>query len=921
MINFVEKIIVDASFEMSQEKGQAIRPFFHDLIRSAFPKAIDDVLSSKKKYQYKKYDQIHLDLGVISLENFQSKIIDALKSKLKEFFMGQEDIVLEPHQILLEILTQFLKEGNITSSAETLWRNYQYIFKEDTPFLQPKSFSIQLIIEELITHHREQFSVFFKQNIENSTILQRFILNVPEGILLELVDSQVKQIIRFFRTFYKTKSHTQIIENTLKLVIWQSVLRVLYQENAPQNSQQIALSLIKTIIQNLGLKQKIHIRKVILQKEISISPPTLQKEVLNILKEILGEEILTYYYSKKHISVQEFLEEFTNFFTNQEYIFIERFLRDIVDINQQIPTQPQPQSQPIFQLNIISKVILRSVFQQDFFEKEITTNQSIQESFVQNVLKTFLLETNIEYIFDNLNYLQKSQNKIVAQVSTDFYQKILQEAKKANISLKNNLLSPNQQKAIQTLRELMGLETPSVVTEKIALDILIQLLSIGAISPNELILLEKGEVNLQQAIQEILAKKKTLLREKLLTITNKPTNLALSQLKIYLSDDLIEILLEGIGKSLQKISKSRLKELKKQYTTPQYLFEEIEFLLENKVVRKNIEESLLFAYQNYEKELTLFIQETSDEHYKVLLDYKIDFIEHILQEDVRFIEQSVDLQIFYLTFFIRNKKIPENIASKIQRVEAFIENILILLAEKHPEKLQMILSSFVSKELTMLRKIAPKIIKKFYQKLTTEELVQKALEQRIKEKNTANNTASENQESKELPKKNKEIYIENPGLILVHPFINTLFRRLGYLNKKEFVDKDIQHRAVYLLQYIVDGNTEPKEEHQLILNKLLCGVPLREPLLTDIILSETEKETCESLLEGVIGNWTTLKNIKPANFRASFMKREAKLTDKFDFWELKVEATGVDVLLETLPWSIKIIVFPWMEKSINVDWS
>jgi len=922
VINFVEKIIIDASFEMNQEKGHAIRPFFHDLIRSQFPKAIDEVLSSKKKHQYKKYDQVYLDLGVISLENFQSKIIDALKSKLKEFFMGQEDIVLEPHQILLEILLQFLKEGSISSSTETLWRNYQYIYKEDIQFLAAKPFSIQLIIEELITRYQEQFLIFLQQNIENTTIIKRLILNTPEGILLELVDFQAKQVIRFFRTFYQKQSQVQISENNLKLMIWQNILEILYEEKIIKSSQKITSNLIKKFIQNLSINQKMYVRKVLLQKEIVVSPPNLQKEILSILKESLSEEILLRYYSKKYISIQELLEEFESFFTHHEYTFVEQFLNEITEV---IITNNQPiqtQQQSIFEFKVVSKIIVENIIQQKFFEKEITDNEAIKEEFVYQILQALLLKTEIESIFRNIDYLKKSQNKVIANFSETFYQKLLQEAKKAKIDLKESILSANQREAIQILREMMGLESMSVMTEKIALEALIQILSIGVISPTELILLEQGDISLQQTIQEIFTKNKTLLREKLLTITSKLTDLALTQLKLYFSDDLIEKLLQGVGKSLQKISKPRLKELKNKYTTSSYLFEEIQFLLENKVARINIEEPLLFAYQNYEKEFIRFIENISDEHYKLLLSYKMDFIQHILQEDIRFVEQSVELQVFYLVYFIKNKKLPENIVSKIQKTEIFIENILTFLAEKYPEKLEIVLSSFASKELTNLRKIAPKIIKKLYQKISKEELVQKTLELRAKEKNTIiKNTSEVQEETKDLPQKAREIYIENPGLVLIHPFINTLFRRLGYLDKKAFVDKDIQHRAVYLLQYIVDGNTEPKEEHQMILNKLLCGVPLREPLLTDIVLSETEKETCESLLEGVIANWTTLKNIKPVNFRASFMKREAKLTDKFDYWELKVEATGVDVLLETLPWSIKMIVFPWMEKSINVDWS
>src|SRR5690606_887113 len=89
-------------------------------------------------------------------------------------------------------------------------------------------------------------------------------------------------------------------------------------------------------------------------------------------------------------------------------------------------------------------------------------------------------------------------------------------------------------------------------------------------------------------------------------------------------------------------------------------------------------------------------------------------------------------------------------------------------------------------------------------------------------------------ELKELAKEDKKveeelddagtIYINNAGLVLLHPFIPTYFNRLGMIEKGDFISEEARHRAVHLLQYLVYG-TDQHEEHELVLNKILCNMP------------------------------------------------------------------------------------------------
>jgi len=175
-------------------------------------------------------------------------------------------------------------------------------------------------------------------------------------------------------------------------------------------------------------------------------------------------------------------------------------------------------------------------------------------------------------------------------------------------------------------------------------------------------------------------------------------------------------------------------------------------------------------------------------------------------------------------------------------------------------------------------------------------------------------------ESKKLLKDHGDaIYINNAGLVLLNPFIPTYFVRTGVMNGGKFVSEEAQLRAVHLLQYLVDATTN-SAEHLLVLNKILCNLPVEEPIPAEIKMTEAEKETAQSLLKAVIANWEKLKNSSVDALRGSFLIRDGSLIFKEDAWHLKIEQRGYDVLLQTLPWTIGMIKTPWMDKFLYVEW-
>jgi hypothetical protein len=163
------------------------------------------------------------------------------------------------------------------------------------------------------------------------------------------------------------------------------------------------------------------------------------------------------------------------------------------------------------------------------------------------------------------------------------------------------------------------------------------------------------------------------------------------------------------------------------------------------------------------------------------------------------------------------------------------------------------------------------------------------------------------------------IYIHNAGLVILHPFLSTYFNRLNMFENGDFMTMEFRHRAVHLLQYLAFG-TENNEEHELVLNKILCNIPIDEPISSGIVLTELEKAVSGELINAVLVQWEKLKNTSAESFQASFIQRDGALSRIEDNWNLKVENRGYDVLLNTLPWGLGMIKTPWMTEFIYVEW-
>ena len=165
----------------------------------------------------------------------------------------------------------------------------------------------------------------------------------------------------------------------------------------------------------------------------------------------------------------------------------------------------------------------------------------------------------------------------------------------------------------------------------------------------------------------------------------------------------------------------------------------------------------------------------------------------------------------------------------------------------------------------------------------------------------------------------QKIYIENSGLVLFWLFLPAIFEQLNFVSDDQFVDLEAQEKAVHLLQYIATGK-EFAAEHLMPLNKILCGIPVNEPINKNVQLSDAEKAEANSLVESVIKNWPVLKNTSIDGIREAFIQREGVLFYKNGNWNLKVEQKAQDLLLTKLPWGIGTIKLAWTKYIIFVEW-
>lgn len=162
------------------------------------------------------------------------------------------------------------------------------------------------------------------------------------------------------------------------------------------------------------------------------------------------------------------------------------------------------------------------------------------------------------------------------------------------------------------------------------------------------------------------------------------------------------------------------------------------------------------------------------------------------------------------------------------------------------------------------------------------------------------------------------IFLPCAGVVLLHPFLETLFRERGLLDGIEFRDAAARSHAVRLIGLLGFGVPD-LPEYELVIGKQLCGHPLDDPLAPGV-LEPADVSACDELMAAVLGHWKALRSSSAPWLRSQFLLREGKLESVDGGCRLTVERRAQDVLLAQLPWGFGVIGLSWMQDRIFVRW-
>jgi hypothetical protein len=162
-------------------------------------------------------------------------------------------------------------------------------------------------------------------------------------------------------------------------------------------------------------------------------------------------------------------------------------------------------------------------------------------------------------------------------------------------------------------------------------------------------------------------------------------------------------------------------------------------------------------------------------------------------------------------------------------------------------------------------------------------------------------------------------YVHHAGIVLLHTYFKLYFKSCRLIKNDEFISDAARHKAVHLLQYLACGETG-LPEYDLVLPKFLCGIPFEEPIPREMILTKKDETESRKLLQAAISHWTKLGKSSPEGLREAFLQRDGKLEKRPQGWYLTVEQKSIDILLDYLPWNLRMVKLPWMPELLRVEW-
>lgn len=158
------------------------------------------------------------------------------------------------------------------------------------------------------------------------------------------------------------------------------------------------------------------------------------------------------------------------------------------------------------------------------------------------------------------------------------------------------------------------------------------------------------------------------------------------------------------------------------------------------------------------------------------------------------------------------------------------------------------------------------------------------------------------------------------GSVLLHPYLPRLFDACGIGVADGSILQSDHERAAALLCFAANG-ADRDAEFNLEFFKLLLGLSRDRPLsIAGDLLKDNERAEVNAMLAAFIEHWRALRGTSIAGLRSAFLQRAGSLKPVEDGYSLTIERTGIDVLLDRIPFSCSLVKLPWMPRPIHVEW-
>ncbi len=243
------------------------------------------------------------------------------------------------------------------------------------------------------------------------------------------------------------------------------------------------------------------------------------------------------------------------------------------------------------------------------------------------------------------------------------------------------------------------------------------------------------------------------------------------------------------------------------------------------------------------------------------------------------------------------------------KIQQLIEN----LSKDYPGTEEKTIISLQEKIIAIVKKVNENILVVEINNTTAEK-------KNIEEPQTVVKKEDSKEKIKNEPEE-KSVFIENAGLIILHPFLHNLFKATGLMEEERFKNDFCKQKAVHLLQYLINCEQQ-LPEFIMPLNKILCGLTNEEHIDRFIQLEDAEIKEAGESLNAEITHWSVLKNTSAASLQQTFLQRKGKLSfnETDGYWKLQVERNAVDILLDKIPWGFAYIKLPWMPQALITEW-